>query len=170
VRYDDPVEAVRSFAIDFVGFVGANFGEFGADDSISGKVEVRVGEAGPPTVVFVSRLTGDDSWWVTGSGTQNIVVQQPDALTNIESPLIITGLARSSEGEVDVELRADDTDEPLLKELVSASRGPELQPFEETFEFESPGGGGGTLVLTTARPDDGAVLEAEVLRYYFKSG
>ena len=48
--------------------------------------------------------------------------------------------------------------------------GSELEPFEETFEFDSPHGGGGTLVLTTFSPDNGNVLEAEVLRYFFPAG
>ncbi|HEX6658622.1 MAG TPA: Gmad2 immunoglobulin-like domain-containing protein [Ilumatobacter sp.] len=170
VRYVDPVEAVRTFAVDFVGFVGANFGEFRAADSRSGEVEVRVGEAGPPTVVFVRQLADDDSWWVIGSGTQNIVVQQPDALTTIESPLTINGLARAFEGRVDIELRADENDQPLFHEIVTGGGGSELEPFEETFEFDNPAVGGGTLVLATFSPDTGGVLEAEVLRYFFDAG
>ena len=170
VRYSDPVEAVHAFAVDFVGFVGANFGAFRAVDSRSGEVDVRIGEAGPPTVVFVSQLADDDSWWVTGSGTQNIVVQQPDALTTIKSPLTVNGLARAFEGRVDVELRADDTDQPLFTGFVTGGDGSELEPFEETFEFDSPKVAGGTLVLTTASPDNGNVLEAEVLRYFFAAG
>jgi Immunoglobulin-like domain of bacterial spore germination len=170
IRYSDPVEAVRAFAVDFVGFVGANFGEFRPADSRSGEVEVRVGEAGPPTVVFVRQLADDDSWWVTGSGTQNIVVQQPDALTTIESPLTINGLAQAFEGMVEVELRADDTDQPLFTGFVTGGDGSELEPFEETFEFDSPPGGGGTLVLTTFSADNDNVLDAEVLRYFFAAG
>ena len=75
---------------------------------------------------------------MTGSGTQNIVVQQPDALTTIESPLTITGLARAFEGKVDVELRADDNDQPLFQGVVIGGSGSELEPYEETFEFDSP--------------------------------
>jgi len=169
VRYSDPVEATRGFATDLVGFVGASYSEFTAseNDQRSGQVELRVGETGPVTVVFLSQLADDDSWWVTGSGTQSIVVQDPDALMPIDSPLTITGLALSATGKVDVTLYGDGTDDPLFEGIVPAGTS-DLEPYEETFEFENPGVGGGTLVMTISAPNSQNVLEAEVLRYYFK--
>jgi hypothetical protein len=167
LRFTDPVEAARSFAVDYIGFVAPNFGEFQAGDQRSGEVELRIGEVGPTTVVFVRQLSDDDTWWVTGSATDNIVVQQPDALTSIDSPVVVTGLARAFEGTVNVELRADGSDEPLVEGFVTGSGGPDLGPFEETFEFENPGEGGGALVLVTFSADNGNVLEAEVVRLFF---
>jgi len=50
VTYDDPVEAVTRFAVDFVGFADPVVGNFQAADG-TGMVEVRPAPNGPVTTV-----------------------------------------------------------------------------------------------------------------------
>ena len=167
IRYTDPVEAARGFTVDYIGFVDPLVGEFQQGDSRSGEVEVRAVEGGPLTVVFVRQLTADDSWWVLGSAAENIVLTQPEALTQIDSPLTITGMARAFEGTVVVQIRADGQNEPLAESFGTASGDDTLGPFEVTFEWPNPGIGAGAVVLFTESPEDGRVLESSTTRVAF---
>jgi hypothetical protein len=65
-RFDDPVAAVTSFAVEYLGFTDPVIGEFQEGDARSGEVEVRAVDVGPPTRVLVRQLTDDDTWWVVG--------------------------------------------------------------------------------------------------------
>ena len=71
---------------------------------------------------------------------------------------------------MNVELRGDGEDDPLVEGFVTGSGGPDLGPFEETFEFDSPGEGGGNLVLLTYSAENGQVLEVYVTRVFFAAG
>ena len=104
VTYDDPVDAARGFAVDYVGFAAPEVGDFQAADGRSGEVEVRAGETGPVTVVTVRQLADDGTWWVTGSQTDNIVVESPEPLDTVQSPMTVSGQARAFEGTVNLEL------------------------------------------------------------------
>jgi hypothetical protein len=86
VRYDDPVEAARSFAVDFVGVTGPVVGEFMQGDARSGEVEVRP-MANGPTTAFVAQLGSDGTWWVVGSATANIVIDAPRLVGPSHHPL-----------------------------------------------------------------------------------
>ena len=168
-RFDDPVEAATSFAVDYLGFTDPRVGEFQAGDSRSGEVPVQPGAVGPTTVVFVRQLTDDDTWWVLGAAAENIVVDDPDQGATVSSPLTVTGTALAFEGTVDVELRADDNGEPIATDFVTGSGGPEPGPFEGEIEFTSPGPVGGALVLISrSSEDDAPVLEATAIRIFFE--
>ncbi len=166
-RFAEPIDAVESFAIDYLGFTDPAVGEFQAGDNRSGEVELRVGDVGPWTVVFVRQLTADDSWWVLGAVSENIAVDEPEQGEVVESPLNISGSASAFEGTVDVELRADGNGEPIYVGFVTGSGAPERGPFSDTIEFTSPGSGGGALVLLSRSPVDGSVVEASALRIFF---
>ena len=167
-RYTDPVEAARSFAVDFVGFTDPVLGEFLVADSRSGEVEVQPSGDGPTTIVFLRKLGDDDNWWVLGSVSQNVIVQSPRVRDIIDSPLMMTGQSRSFEGNVQVELRADGVAEPLVAGFVTGGAGEEFGPFEGSFEFTDPdAGGGGALLATVPNAEDGGVLEAAVMRVFF---
>jgi hypothetical protein len=168
-RYTDPVEAARSFAVDFVGFTDPVVGEFLVADSRSGEVEVKPSDDGPITIVFVRKLVDDDSWWVLGSASQNVIIANPPVRATVDSPLTVSGQARAFEGNVKVELRADGAAEPLFTGTVTGGAGPDLGPFEGTFEFSDPGTGGGALVATVQSAEDGSVAEAAVMRLFFDS-
>lgn len=166
-RYTDPVEAARGFAVDFVGFTDPVVGEFLMADSRSGEVEVKASEDGPTTIVFLRKLGDDDSWWVLGSASQNVIVQNPHVRATVDSPLTVSGQARAFEGNVKLELRSDVADEPLFAGNVSGGAGPDFAPFEATVEFTDPDDGGGALVAIIPSAEDGSVAEAAVMRLFF---
>jgi Immunoglobulin-like domain of bacterial spore germination len=166
-RYTDPVEAARGFAIDFVGFTDPVMSEFLVADSRSGEVEVKPSEDGPTTIVFLRKLDDDDFWWVLGSASQNVILQRPTVRDTVDSPLTVSGQARTFEGHVAVELRADGVAEPLFTGAVTGGAGPDFGPFEGTFEFTDPGSGGGALVAIVPSAEDGSVTEAAVMRLFF---
>ncbi len=165
-RYTDPVDAALGFAVDFIGFTDPVVGEFQQGDSRSGEVEVRPVADGPVTVVIVRLLGSDDTWWVLGAATANITVTQPTAMSEIESPLTITGTALAFEGHVDVTMRTDGGTRPLV-ETFATGGGDVPRPFETTIEWSDPGAGGGALVLTTSGGEDDRIWEAAVTRILF---
>jgi hypothetical protein len=168
LRYADPVEAAVGFATDYLGFVDPLASEFMAGDSRSGEVEIRSVDTGPATVVFVRQLTDDDSWWILGAASENITIDEPEALAEVTSPLTVSGTALAFEGTVDVQLRADGNGEPIFEGFVTGSGGPEPGPYSETFEFTSPGETGGALVMLSLSSEDGSTLEASAMRIFYR--
>ena len=168
-RFTDPVEAARSFAVDFIGFTDPIVGRFQQGDTQSGEVEIRPMSDGPATVVFVRRLGSDGTWWLLGAATENITLTEPTALSEIESPLTVAGTALAFEGQIDVVLRADGVTQPLV-ETFATGGGDQLRPFETTVEWSGTDTGGGALVLTTRTGDDGRIWEASVTRVLFSAG
>ena len=166
-RFADPIEAVTSFATDYLGFTDLVVGEYQAGDSRSGEVEIRTGAVQLSTTVFVRQLTADDSWWVLGAAAESIAIDEPEQGAVVESPLTISGSASAFEGTVDVELRADDNGEPIYVGFVTGGGAPSRAPFSDTIEFTSPGSGGGALVLFSRSSEDGRVLEASALRIFY---
>lgn len=169
VRYNQPVAAAEGFAVDFLGFQNPLIGPFLQGDGRSGEVEIRPTADGPVTTVLVRLLGSDDSWWVLGSVTDNIIIGEPDVLEEIESPLTISGSALAFEGSVDFELRSDGSDSALIDSFVTGG-GTTMEPFEGRFEWTNPGSGAGALVLMTTSMDDGRPWEAAVRRVVFASG
>jgi hypothetical protein len=167
VRYDDPEEAARTFAEDFIGFTDPLVGDFQAGDSRSGEVEVQPRDDGPVTTVLVRQLGDDDSWWVLGAVTANITVDQPSAGSTIDDPVTLTGQALAFEGTVQVEVRGDGSIMPLGEGFVTGSGGPDPGPFEGEVEWANPGGGWGALVFYTYGGEDPVVWEASVVRVRF---
>lgn len=168
LRYADPVEAAVGFASDYLGFVDPIASEFMAGDSRSGEVEIRSAGTQLTTVVFVRQLTDDDSWWILGAASENITIDEPEALAEVTSPLTVSGTARAFEGTVDVQLRADGNGEPIFEGFVTGSGGPEPGPYSETFEFTSPGETGGALVMLSLSSEDGSTLEASAMRIFYR--
>lgn len=168
IRYTDPVDAARGFAEDFVGFTDPIIGEFMEGDSRSGEVAIQPVADGPITVVFVRQLDSDNTWWVLGTETANITIDQPSTLSTIDSPLAVTGIALAFEGDVNVVLRADGSLQPLVEDLVTGGRD-EPRPFEGTFEWTNPGEGAGALIVLSAGGEDGRIWEAAVVRVLFAS-
>lgn len=168
LRYADPIEAAMGFATDYLGFVDPVAGEFMAGDSRSGEVEIRSFGGGPATVVFVRQLTDDDSWWILGAASENITIDEPEAMAEVTSPLTVSGTALAFEGTVDVQLRADGNGEPIFEGFVTGSGGPEPGPYRETFEFTSPGEIGGALVMLSLSSEDGSTLEASAMRIFYR--
>ena len=167
VRYDDPVVAALAFATDFVGFTAPVAGEFRQGDARSGEVDVRPGADGPATTVLVRQVTPDDTWWVLGSTTANIVLESPEALASITSPVPLSGRSSAFEATVQVELRVDGRRPAHAAGFVMGGGGPELEPFQGSLAFDPPGVGAGALVLFTDSAEDGSIREATVIRVRF---
>jgi hypothetical protein len=165
IRYDDPVDAARGFAVDFVGFTDPLIGEFMQGDARSGEVEVRPMADGPVTTVFVRQLGSDGTWWVLGSATANITADTPRAGDAISSPVAVSGRALAFEGAVNVEVRQDG-DRPLGSGVVTGG-GDVARPFSGEIGFSAPSASHGAVVFLTRNEADGRVWEAAVLRVSF---
>jgi hypothetical protein len=166
VRYEDPVEAARAFAVDFVGFTDPVVGEFMQGDARSGEVEVRPVTNGPATTVFVRQLGSEGTWWVLGSGTANIVIDAPTAGGTIASPVTVSGSALAFEGTVNVEIRQDGARQPIGTDVVTGG-GDIVRPFSGDIEFSIPTEPHGAVVFLTHSEQDGRVWEAGVVRVSF---
>lgn len=169
LRYGDPVDAATGFAVDYVGFDSPVIGEFQQGDSRSGEVEVRPQENGPVTTVFVRQLGSDDTWWVLGAATTEIVFTLPAVGSAIDNPLEIAGEALAFEGNVQVEVRVDGSVEPIGESFVTGG-GDVMRPFTGTIEFPSPQGGWGAVMGSTRSAEDGRVWQATVFRVGFIGG
>lgn len=172
-RFDDPVEAARSFAVDVVGFTDPVLGELDEGDSRSGEVQVRPREDGPASIVLVRQLAdadGADSWWVIGVSNEDIVLEDPQPQGAIDHPLLISGQARAFEGTVQVSVFADGSTTPIGEGFVTGSGGPDLGPFEGEIDIATPGGGWGTILLYTTSAEDGSVWGATAVRVGFIGG
>jgi hypothetical protein len=168
VRYADPVDAARGFALEFIGFTDPIIGAFVQGDARSGEVEVRSIETFTPTVVFVRQLGTDGTWWVIGSATENVVVDEPRVGDQIASPLTVSGRSSASEGTVYVEIRADGAADAIFSGFVTGGGSIDgLGPFSEVFQWPDPGVGSGAIVFQTTSSDDGRIFEAGVIRVHF---
>lgn len=166
-RFDDPVEAARSFAVDYVGFVDPVVGEFRSGDSRSGEVTIQPQAQGPVTTVFVRQLTADDTWWVLGAGTQSLQFTSPAALAAISSPVTLEGQSTAYEATVNVKVRQDGTVDPLGEDVVMGGSMGEMGPFSKAVSFDAPTASAGAIVLETLSAENGTVWEAAVRRVRF---
>jgi hypothetical protein len=166
IRYSDPVDAARAFAVDLIGFDPVIVGDFLAGDSRSGDVEILSRPNGTPTVVHVRQV--DNDWAVIGASNANITVTQPTALAEIASPMMLTGSATAFEGTVDVRLYSDGSEDPIVEGFVTGSGGPEPGPFGEIFEWTEVTSTGATLVMTSTSPETGSVVDAAAVRLRFR--
>jgi Immunoglobulin-like domain of bacterial spore germination len=169
LRFNDPVEAARAFAVDFAGFTEPVIGVFMQGDPRSGEVEVRSRPDGPVTTVLVRQLSGADTWWVLGAVTAEIVVEAPAAGASISSPVELRGSALAFEGTVNVEVRQDGTHQPLGTGFVTGA-GDVAGPFSDELAFSTPTERFGAVVFREFSEEDGRVLKATVVRVAFAGG
>lgn len=137
VRFDDPVAAARSFAVYVAQFEDPVVGEFRQGDSRSGEVSVQPFENAPATEVLVRRLS-DDNWYVIGSLTEDITVDQPASGVTLSSPQPLSGQALAFEGHVQVQLlgyRPDGRSERLALSYVTGSGAPPAGPFTGSLDW-----------------------------------
>jgi len=164
----DPVDLVRGFAEEFVGFTDPIVGEFRQGDSRSGEVEVRPAADGPVTTVLVRRLGSDDAWSVIGTATADIEVASPTTSATIGDRVRLAGRARAFEGHVDVEVRADGVDAPIARGFVTGRGDGVLGPFDEQLDVPPSPAPAGSVVFVTRSAEDGRVWEAAVVRVRFQ--
>lgn len=166
IRYDDPVDAARGFAVDFVGFTDPLVGEFARGDARSGEVQVRPTARGPATTVFVRQLGTDGTWWVLGSVTANIAIDNPGSGDVIASPVAVSGNALAWEGVVDVEIRQDGSRQPLGTGVVTGG-GDTMRPFAGEIGYSTPTADRGAVLFVSHSAMDGRVWQATVVRVSF---
>lgn len=166
-RYDTPTAAARGFAIDYIGFQDPIIGDYLGGDSRSGEVEVRAFASGDPTVVSVRRLA-DDTWWVLGAQTPNIIVTTPRPGAMLTSRLQITGRSLTYDGTVDFAIRRDGSLNPVFGGFVTGGAVPgALAPFDGSFDWSPPSSGRGSIVFTSLSPEDGRIISATAQRIRF---
>jgi hypothetical protein len=167
VRFDDPAAAARSFVTDYLGFRDPVVEAFQQGDSRSGEVPVRPAAQGPVTTVLVRQVTEDDSWWVIGAANDSLQLAAPEALATVSSPLAIAGQSTAFEATFVAEVRKDGSTEALVRQPVMGGSMGEMGPFSADLTFESPGEGGGAVVLLSESMEDGSTWEASVVRIAF---
>jgi hypothetical protein len=172
VRFEDPVDAARSFAVDFVGFSSPSVGSFQGGDA-DGQVVVRpAGGSGPATTVAVRRLE-DGTWWVVGSAGAEVALDSPGTGAGTSCPMRVTGSAVAFEGTVQVEVRDDYSTAPIGSGVVTGG-GDVARPFDGTIECSYAGLEGRlpyvTVLLTTVSMEDGSILQATARRVVANAG
>jgi hypothetical protein len=168
-RFDDPVAAVQSFAVEVVGFRDPVVGSFESDGSgSSGTVIVRPRAQGPATTVLVRQVDGA-TWGVVSASTADITLDQPATGTQIACPLRLTGTALAFEGTVNVTVRDD---EGSIGSGFVTGGGDVPRPFDGTVDcaLESAATGYGTVILTEASAEDGSVVKAVARRVLLLAG
>lgn len=166
-RYAEPVEAARTFAESYLGYVAPVMGPFQQGDSRSGEVTVQAKAAGPVTTVIVRQLAPDDTWWVLGASTPTLQLESPTTLATISSPVTLAGQSTAFEATVNVEIRQDGTTTPLAADIVMGGSNGQMGPFSKAVTFGPPQASAGAIVVKVLSAEDGAISEASVIRVRF---
>ncbi|MGH3426151.1 MAG: Gmad2 immunoglobulin-like domain-containing protein [Mycobacteriales bacterium] len=138
-------------------------GSFEQGDARSGEVPVQPSASGPVTTVLVRQLGPDNSWWVLGAGTAAIALTEPVWNASITSPVTLKGTAMAFERTVQTQVREDDNSKPLGEGYVNG-RSNAMGPFSGSLAFTKASTKYGTVVLYTTSAENGAVMEASVIR------
>ena len=163
-NFTTPAAAARSFAVNVLGMTSPIVGTFRAGDARSGEQPLRATSIAPETTVLVRQLASDNSWWVLGASTANIVITQPTALATVHSPVVLAGRSTAFEAVVNVALHEDGRTSPLAETTVMGGANGVMGPFHDSLTFSAPSSHYGTLVLYTRSAKDGAVTEASAIR------
>jgi len=169
-RFEDPEAAARSFALDFVGMTNPVIGAFQQGDARSGEVPVQPRADGPVSTVLVRQLE-DNTWFVIGSTTEDVRLDTPAALSDIDCPVRLTGEALAFEGTVQVSIRDDYSDEGIGSGFVTGGGGPSA-PFDDEVQCDldllDDGVHFGSIVLTIESGEDGSPWTVVVVRVALK--
>ena len=169
LTYDDPSAAARGASETLLGFRDPLYGELQPGDSRSGEIQVRPVPDGPVTTLLVRQMS-DDHWYVIGATSPEIELDEPTAGSAIDHPLRVSGRATASEGQVRVAVHERGDDAPRGEGLVATNGTAELSPFVGEISWDNPGGGWGSVVVTTSNGADGAVWTAIAIPVGFIGG
>lgn len=167
-RFTSPEEAARSFASNFIGFEEVVVGSFQAGDPSSGEVPVQPRTNGPVTRVLVRQLE-PGAWWATGAVNDQIQIDSPEPGALARSPLKVTGAAQAFEGNVQVEVRADNASKPVGNGFVTGAQD-QMGPFDQLIRFDQAAASPakyGALLLFEQDANVGHVNKATVIRIRF---
>ena len=166
IRYGLPEAAALGFATSYLHILNPVIGQFQQGDARSGEVPVRPSTTGPVTTVLVRQLGSDNSWWVLGAGTAAINLTAPTWNASITSPVALKGTSMAFEGTVQTQVR-DDNNAALGKGYVTGGS-TSMGPFNGSLAFAKATTKYGAVVLYTTSAENGAVVEAMVMRVRLK--
>jgi hypothetical protein len=180
--FRNAVDTAREFARRYVGMREPV--TFGGATPAGRLVEVRVGfgtgEGGQripdprPTMTVQLQNVGDrdgdrNPWTVVAATSEQIVVDTPEALAPVSSPLSVSGGAHVYEGNVAMEVREDGmvAGQSLGQGFLTGG-GDALGPFSGQVSFRTPSKPAGAVVFYEPSAADGQnVLRATVVRVQF---
>ena len=162
--FESAPSAARAYATDVLGFSELVLGP--AQDAGDGTTEVVVQdrEDGPETTVQLLQHESGP-WYVLGSTTPDIVVNQPTAGASLATPFETAGEALAFEGNVEVLVLGQTDPVPLGTGTVTGSGVPPAGPFSGRISYAPPAEAtAGILVYRVHSPEDGRVVQATSLR------
>ena len=170
----DPVDAVESFVAEFVGADNAVAGPFQEGEPGAGEVEVRAraedGRVLPTVRSTVSVRRFGTAWRVTSAQSAAMIVNTPDALATIASPVTVSGRGRGYEATIRVHVR--EVFRPATHRLGEAhAMGgccEELEPFSVNVSFTAPSGTYGAVLVAGDTGREGAIADFTVLPVQFR--
>ena len=168
-RFADQTRVASRFTHQLPGFTDPVVEGFQRGDTRSEEFPVRAYTGGPVTTVQVRELTSQNTWWVLGAVTANIVIDEPTSESPVASPQVLRGPSTTFESVVNVELRNDKSTAPISRTIVMGGSMGVMKPFEARATFDTPTAPSGALVTYIVSPNYGQVVEASVARIHFVS-
>lgn len=168
IRYDDPAAAALGLFTDLIDMFEPRVGEVMQGDARSAEVEIFSGTFAIPTFVSVRQMS-DDTWWVLGAFSPNLMLDEPTADDEVTSPIELRGDSTAIEANVLVDIYLVGQPDPIYAWFFTGggSMG-EMFPFETTIELDDEvlpdQPRRALLVLSTDDPRDGGRSEATVVR------
>jgi hypothetical protein len=167
VRYVTAAAAAKDFAVQMLAMSNPTVGAYQRESSRAGLVDVSPPGGATPTVVRVSRLLGDQTWWVTGATCAEVVIDTPTTLQEVSSPISLTGSSTAFEAVVNVSLYADGTTAPIATTTVMGGSNGTMGPYQGSLSFPATNASHGSLVVYTRDAKTGATATASAVRVKF---
>jgi hypothetical protein len=169
----DPEATAVEFAREYLGMPApVSDGVAGEIEDGSAVVDVRARDRLPMvTHVQLTRVGDDGPWTVKGSVADSVIVETPEPLDTVGSIISLSGRSHAFEATVNVAVRADGQgrDANLGEGIVMGGGGAELEPFHGSVTIAEPTTAAGAVVFQILSAEDGAVVEASVVRVVFES-
>ncbi len=166
-RYTTPEDAVRTFARAYLDYTDPTLSAFEAGDARSGEIEVRAGPGLAAFTTVLVRRFADDTWWVLGASTPDIVSSSPEPGATISSPVTLEGESRAFEANVNVDIRIVGSTESIATGFVMGGGFEGLAPYSKAFDFDPVDADRGVIVLRVLSPKDGGAESATIIPVQF---
>jgi hypothetical protein len=167
VRYVTATAAARAFAVEMLAMTTPTVGAYQRESSRAGLVDVSPPGGATPTVVRVSRILGDQTWWVTGATCAEVTIDTPTSLEQVASPIALSGTSTAFEAVVNVSLYADGTATPIATTTVMGGSNGTMGPYHGSLSFPATSATHGSLVVYTRDAKTGATATAAAVRVKF---
>lgn len=165
VRYVTPTAAASTFVTHYLKMSSPIQMSVAAGTNHA-TVDFQFTTGGPVTAVSLSRLMGDGTWWVIGASTAHITVSSPVDRAQLSSPITVRGRSVAFEAVVNVIVRVDGQNLPLLQTTVMGGA-VAIAPFNSSISLPSTTARAGAIIFETLSAKDGSVAEATVVRVKF---